>query len=476
MANAFDKFDEANPFDKFDAPAPAKSGNYLSDRAGELGNMVAGGVRGAGSIGATLLAPWDMAVDAIKGDRGKNLSYLVTGQELPSRNKERRSEMDAALRSFGADPESNAFQAAKFGAEVLGTLGTGGAVGSVVGRVAPTLGRAVASGGFNAGNGATTLPGKAVDLLTRATGGAINGGATAGLVDPEYAPAGMALGGALAPAVRGVGAMGDLISQGMDKGSNRLMQSAIKPTIKQLQTGDSATAVQTLLDRGINPNAAGVEKLRSLIDGVDGKISAAITNSSATIDKQAVLSRLAGTNQRFSNQVSPGLDLKAIQGVADDFLSHPGFPLPMTSIPVQAAQDMKRGTYQVLAKKYGQLGSAETEAQKGLARGLKEEIAAAVPEVSALNAEQSNLLTTLKVSERRALMEMNKNPMGLAALATSPVSWAMFMADKSALFKSLAARSLNSIAPQPARMGGLLQGPASSPLLRGGLLQGHDGS
>jgi hypothetical protein len=33
-------------------------------------------------------------------------------------------------------------------------------------------------------------------------------------------------------------------------------------------------------------------------------------------------------------------------------------------------------------------------------------------------------------------MEMNKNPMGLAALAHNPVGWVAFMADKSALFKS----------------------------------------
>ena len=41
-------------------------------------------------------------------------------------------------------------------------------------------------------------------------------------------------------------------------------------------------------------------------------------------------------------------------------------------------------------------------------------------------------------------MEMNKNPLGLASLAAHPVSFLAFMADKSALFKSLAARMVNA--------------------------------
>jgi hypothetical protein len=109
--------------------------------------------------------------------------------------------------------------------------------------------------------------------------------------------------------------------------------------------------------------------------------------------------------------VSPTKDLGAIKGVADDFAAHPNLPAG-DAIPVQQAQEMKKGTYKVLSKKYGEAGSAETEAQKGLARGLKEEVANAVPGVEGLNAEESKLMTTLDVAERRALLEMNKNPVG----------------------------------------------------------------
>lgn len=116
------------------------------------------------------------------------------------------------------------------------------------------------------------------------------------------------------------------------------------------------------------------------------------------------------------------------------------------NLPVDVAQQIKQGTYKVLKGKYGEVGSASTEAQKALARGLKENIAQVVPGIGALNAEESRLLKTLSVTERRALMDMNKNPLGLAALAGNPTGFAAFMADRSAAFKALVARISNRTA------------------------------
>jgi hypothetical protein len=393
-----------------------------------LGNLAAGAVRGAGSIGATLLAPIDIASDLIDGK----------GLSLES-NRQRRQDMTDALGTMGAQTDSGLFSAGKLGGELAGTLGAGGALANVAGRTAlskaPQLLEAIRTAGMTGGN-----------VATRAAGGAVSGGLSAGMVDPEQAVSGAGIGAATPGAIQLAGKAGHLIGSGVSKASdsvsNRLMQSAIKPTIKQLQTGDADTAVQTLLKFGINPNKAGVDKLRAMIGEKNSEIAARIAGSTATIDKGKVVGALGDVRQKFSAQVSPSGDLNAIQGVADDFMNHPG--LLGSSIPVQDAQKLKQGTYKVLAGKYGEAGSASTEAQKALARGLKEEIAAAVPEVGALNAAESQLITTLKVAERRALMELNKNPIGLAALASNPVGWAAFMADKSALFKSIAARMVRS--------------------------------
>jgi hypothetical protein len=412
----------------------------------DAGNLVAGGIRGAGSIGSTILAPVDIAKDALDGK----------GLSLES-NRKRRADMDHALKDLGANPDSFLYQVGKLATEVAGTAGAGPSLG--VGGKALGLGQpivnALSSGGFRA----SANPG-AVNMLTRIVGGAAAGGASAGLVDPAQAGTGAVVGGVLPPAVAASGWAGNLISENMRSVANRLMQSAIKPTIKQLQTGDAAIATQTLLDRGISPNAAGVNKLRDLIGGLDDEITNAISGSKATVQKAHVLNPLVETYEQFGRQVSPSADLRAIRGVADDFMSHPAYA--GDSLPVQAAQELKKGTYKALSKKYGQMGGAEVEAQKALARGLKDEIATAVPEIAGLNAQQAKLITTLKVAERRALMELNKNPGGLSLLANNPTQWAIFMADKSALFKSMAARMVNATSNVRVPIGSVIE---KNPLL-----------
>lgn len=51
------------------------------------------------------------------------------------------------------------------------------------------------------------------------------------------------------------------------------------------------------------------------------------------------------------------------------------------AISVGDAQELKKNTYQILRKEYGKLSGPESETSKQLARGLKEEIERAIPEV-----------------------------------------------------------------------------------------------
>lgn len=429
------------------------------------------------------------------------------------------------------------------------------------------------------------------------------GGAMAGATNPAQAAmsvagatAGKAVGDAtgnqalaitaslLAPsAAKASGVAGEYVADKMQGGAKKLMQSALKPTIAQLRSGEAQATVDTLLKHGINPTKGGVDKMRGMVGDLNDQIAKKIADSTATVSREKVIGSLDGVRSKFANQVNPEKDLEVIQNAANEFKRNPAFsnyepsvealrnalaktkseketalqaagklqtmaaqqksladgatfrlakdqpefqpyyntgglgrdvtstsslPVPGypripgrythnidrvpegeagakeaiaifnakklqeaaaasaladlqaagATMPVQLAQKMKQGTYQVLAKKYGQIGSADTEAQKGLARGLKEEIAKAVPDVGALNAKESELINALNVSERRALMDMNKNPMGLAGLAHSPAAWAAFMADKSALFKSLAARALNTSSAAPRYAGGALGG------------------
>ncbi|HTH10113.1 MAG TPA: hypothetical protein VMA55_11135 [Acidovorax sp.] len=160
----------------------------------QVGNLIAGGVRGAGSIGATILYPWDKAQDLYYGDRDLKLSNLVTGEKPLSRNEERRRAMDEALGTLGAETDSLAFGAGKLATEIAGTAGVGGQVAraaTMVPKLAP-LAPYIASSGMQSGN-----------LAARAAGGAITGAASAGLVNPQEALFGAIVGGALPPVVSG---------------------------------------------------------------------------------------------------------------------------------------------------------------------------------------------------------------------------------------------------------------------------------
>lgn len=229
----------------------------------------------------------------------------------------------------------------------------------------------------------------------------------------------------------------------IEAGARKLMGSAAKPTLEQWKSGEAKRAIDTLFAEGLNPTEGGVEVLKKKISGLNDEIDKAISGSTETVTAGNAGKPLLDTLKRFQNQVAPQDDLSAIAKVWSMYRDHPALG-GKTDMPVQLAQQLKQGTYRQIDKKYGELGAAETEAQKAIARGLKEEIATKVPEVAPLNAKESELINTLNVIERRAMLDLNKNPMSIALLAHNPASFAAFMADKSALFKSLMARMLNA--------------------------------
>jgi hypothetical protein len=238
----------------------------------------------------------------------------------------------------------------------------------------------------------------------------------------------------------------DSAATALRQSARDMMQSALKPPLRALETrgpSGAAAGIDTMLDEGINVSRGGMETLQGRVAEINNRISTAIANSPAIVNKQLVATRLNSALDRFEMQVAPLTDIRAIQRAHDEFMNHP--LLPGNGIPVRLAQEMKQGTYRALGDRvYGELSGADVTAQKALARGLKEEIAAVVPEVAPLNAQESRLLNALNLTERRVLMEANKNPMGLGWLSTNPAKMAAFMADRSGLFKSIVARMLNT--------------------------------
>jgi hypothetical protein len=239
-------------------------------------------------------------------------------------------------------------------------------------------------------------------------------------------------------------AMGRALEAPLKSSARDMMQSALKPSKAAQKSGDAATAIDTLLDTKTNVSKAGAEGLRTRIDDLNTQIADKIASSKAVIDKQVVADNLKSVLDDFSKQVNPSSDMHTVQAAYDEFLNSPRLNGKNT-IPVQLAQEIKQGTYKQLgSKSYGEMKSADITAQKELARGLKEEIAKAVPEVRKLNAEDSKLLKTLPLVEQRVLMDANKNPIGLGWLTTNPTKFAAWIADRSPGFKSVVAHMLNA--------------------------------
>ncbi len=237
----------------------------------QLGNLAAGAIRGAGSIGATIIRPFESSEE----------------------NAERRRQMDEALASAGADTESLLYGAGKLGAEVAGTAGVGGALAIPVrlaARGAPFLAPAAAalsSGGM----GATTTAGKIAS-------GAVVGGAGAGLIDPEMSGAG-AIAGAVVPFVpgilaKGVGKLVDLRQIPQNKAAG-IARNALGPDLPEVlnalkaSQGQGMSAAQATAD--INSPT-----WQALIDRAtkrDPRFLSALEKSQGEVSLNA-LSRLAG--------------------------------------------------------------------------------------------------------------------------------------------------------------------------------------
>jgi hypothetical protein len=345
-------------------------------------------------------------------------------------------------RRFGVNPQDPRFKAGQLTTDIgigLAVPTSGAAVASKIPAIAKYAPAIASSGADLAGaKTASTL----TNLGLRTGIGAGTGAITSGLINPDDIETGALLGGVLGNVPAAFTAL-------TDRGSRRLMQSAIKPSVANLESGDASRAITTMLEEGVNPTQGrtifgkGLDTLQKKVTNLNTQISDIIKNSKGSVNKNTVVSYLDDMEKKALMQVAPESDLSAIQSVRDQFIAHP--LAQGQTIPIQLAQELKKGTYKALGgKAYGEISSASKEAQKGIARGLKEGIVEAEPAVAGLNAQESRLLNALNVSERRALMEANKDIVGLGSITPDLGRTLAFMADRNSAFKALLARMLYS--------------------------------
>lgn len=293
-------------------PEPAQQPGFLDRLQDRIRNSspvqtVFGGLRGAGSVGATLLTPYDMAV-------GNTQSWS---------NPERRQAIEGGLRELGANPESMSYRAGKLAAEVAGTAGAGGALARgltalpVIGSMPAVQGlaQALRTGGMAGPN-----------IATRVAGGAASGGLAAGMIDPTQAGQGAVVGGAIPAAVPVLRAAGSGLANvaGMSTGAG---DEAFRQAYQAGRAGGAQAELFRTNMRGqtdmlsvLDDAKANVEALRLARSQAYKQNMASVRESTQVIGMEPVQKSLANAVQSFTfkGQARNPRVAQALQSVADE--------------------------------------------------------------------------------------------------------------------------------------------------------------
>lgn len=282
------------------------------------------------------------------------------------------------------------------------------------------------------GKGAYNLGGKTTDVASNlgASPEVSAGFGTAANLGINAAPmvGGAAIGRAAGPAMR--------------TGAEKMMGWALNPSPADAVSGKAARAAKTFLDEGLSPTVEGTQKLRQLGSDLNDQVYDLLSQSGKTINRPTVGAYIQDLVKKVESKEFSQDPIAAVDRVYNQFLKN---PLLGKDVPATQAQELKQGIYSELKKKYGVLGTDTEEAMKAVARGYKTELEKAVPEIIPKNARASDLWNALNVAERKAYIELNKTPGGFPVfLMHNPEAAMAYMASKSAHFKALVSRSMNS--------------------------------
>lgn len=264
---------------------------------------------------------------------------------------------------------------------------------------------------------------RGVGALTKGAGRAARGlgAARAGNALGTLGSAASSAGDALGRASAAVDPMNAVIPRASEYFARRLYQGALKPSTT-LKPAERDALIQTGLDERIPVTRGGYSKASGIVRDLDDQVTDVLEKAKGegkTIDPGFVMDYALDTiNNKLRSQVSPTKDLdtgmKQILDFEDNWGKHPLTPLQ--------AQEIKQGTYRSLGNKAykhmpgSELKSAEVEAQKALASGLREGIEEAAPQVKPLNQRSGRIQSLMTELERGVGRTNNWNILSMPGL------------------------------------------------------------
>lgn len=385
-----------------DEPAPVQRRS-----ASPLRDLLAGGVRGAASIGTTILKPTDYIED------------WLNNRPAGETNKERAKAIEQFMREH-ADPQSLAFGVGKLGAEIAGTAGAGGVLGAgakALGASGPIV-NALSSAGFTTGRQAAPgIAGFAADMGLRAAAGGVNGAVTAGMIDPSSAGTGAAIGAALPVGVRVAGSIGGAIGKAFrsakGEGGDALSAALnadtlarrrlIAEQLRQAETlvpGSSPTVAQVLqtpeasiLQRVVYDSPGGGALREKIVQQANARLAAlervAPTNVNGFQSAQADTGRTIGAYARGAEKAATG----KVTEMFDEVRNAPGIQmqLPVDEMRAAAEPYVGAGSFggggkvKEALKKAEEIGQIDLSAVKAASAGRDETLLSAVKRAGGIN-------------------------------------------------------------------------------------------
>lgn len=224
-----------------------------------------------------------------------------------------------------------------------------------------------------------------------------------------------------------------------------LMQQAVKPSQGDRETGRAAAAIRTMLEKGINPTEGGMDKASQLANRLHETVDKTLAPSTAEVNIQAIGQKYLPQYEKALSQANPDADIAAVSSAWKEFEKSP-LVGGQESIPVQLAHILKQGTQRSVNAKsgYGEMGSTTTEAQKAIARLLRESVAEAEPGVAAPLAEEAAIRNAKDVMQNAVTRSGNRNLLGMAGAASSPGMTAAMLADSWTWLKAMGAQGLHT--------------------------------
>ena len=207
---------------------------------------------------------------------------------------------------------------------------------------------------------------------------------------------------------------------GLSKLAQSIYGSALKPSTR-LSATERTNLLLTGLREGIPVTQKGAAELGKRLDVLNtqiGEVIAAGKKAGDVVETSKISGFLKSVKEEFGLTANGQSRIDDINQIEKNFLTQYG-----DTIPTDIAQQIKKNTYRVLKKSYGEMKGVAIESEKALARGIKQSLVDKYPQLEYLNAKDSALIQLDNALDKAVSRIGNRDVVGLGtttAAAASP--------------------------------------------------------